>query len=60
MENQQSNANELSQVFVLFLAFTSCGNPMHLAYRIEGTNALDVVGYYYLFGSLNVRVQYNQ
>ena len=33
---------------------------MHWAHGIEDTNTLDVVGYDYLFGSLNVRIQYDQ
>ena len=33
---------------------------VHWAHGIEDANALDVVAYYYLFGFLNVRIQYNQ
>ena len=33
---------------------------MHRAHGIKDNNALDVVRYYYLFGSSNVRIQHNQ
>ena len=33
---------------------------MHWAHGIEDTNAFDVVGYYNLFNSVAVRIQYNQ
>ena len=43
-----------------WFCFLLCGNLAHWAYRIEDTDVLDVVGYYYLFNSLAVRIQYNQ
>ena len=48
--------------FILFLTFSICGNLActHWVHGIEDTNALDVVRYYYLFGSSNVRIQHNQ
>ena len=33
---------------------------MHWVHRIEDTDALDIVGYYYLFNSPKVRTQYNK
>ena len=33
---------------------------MHWAHGIKDTDALDVVGYYYLFNSLAVMIHYNQ
>ena len=35
-------------------------NAHALAHKIEDTKALDVVKYYYISGSLNVQIQYNQ
>ena len=47
----------LLQVLASFLMETYF---MHWAHGIEEIDALDVVGYYYLFNSLAVRIQYNQ
>ena len=33
---------------------------MHQAHGIEDTDTFDVVGYYYAFNSLDVRIQNNQ
>ena len=33
---------------------------MHWTHEIEDTDALDVVGYYHIFNSFAVRMQYNK
>ena len=44
--------------FMLFHSQKPCSHA--LTHGIEDTDALDVVRYYYLFGSSNVRIQHNQ
>ena len=44
-----------------FLNFLCGGTSlMHWTHGIEDTNTLDVVGDYYLFISVDVKIQYNQ